>query len=163
MAMRLCKLQTMILILAILLLPALVVAEEEEDTAASIPVQLTWSAVAQMLQPNMSYMVTDILDGVTFRMTCISVDHHAEMSCATVWDQATCALFFAEDQAYARRAVTVHIHGLDIAASLSCVPAMDGISAPSGYCLYFSEALSGVGALPDAEHDFLIRSISDNP
>ncbi|MDO5110748.1 MAG: peptidoglycan-binding domain-containing protein [Clostridia bacterium] len=144
------------------------------DIVASIPFgpQLTgtpsivgsvvsWNEVKGLLSEGSQYTFTDFNTGSTFAMTLVSVDAHAEMECATALDTQTFLTCFGGAFNYSKRPVVMHVGDRLIAASMQGQPhGQDTVPAndmSGNVCVYFSESLSHVGALPDVEHMNQVR------
>ncbi len=124
-------------------------------------VAVSWNEVKELLSEGTPYAFTDFNTGSTFTMTLVSVNAHAEMECATAMDTQTFLTCFGGAFNYSKRPVVMQVGDRLIAASMQGEPhGQDTVPANdmTGHvCVYFSESLSHVGALPDVEHMNQVR------
>ncbi len=116
-----------------------------------------WSSVKASLAEGSVYTVTDCYTGETFGVVFSGGENHAEMELA---DEDQLAVFMhicGGEYNFLKRPVVVEIGGEQIAASLQCWPhgsdAIDANGMDGHFCVFFSGSLSGVGKLPDVEHN----------
>ncbi|MBR0156744.1 MAG: peptidoglycan-binding protein [Clostridia bacterium] len=116
-----------------------------------------WSAVKASLTVGSVYTVTDCYTGETFDVVFAGGENHAEMELADEDQLAAFMRICGGEYNFLKRPVVVEIGGQQIAASLQCWPHGSDSTETNGmdghFCVFFSGSLSGVGKLPDVEHN----------
>ena len=73
------------------------------------------------------------------------------------WDNATLRGFFDSTSSSEKHPVVITIDGVLVAASIQqAAPDMSGEALPE-YGVYFHGSLTGVNAIPDAEHEAIVQ------
>lgn len=116
-----------------------------------------WSSVKQRLSAGSVYSVTDCFTGDVFTVVFLGGDNHADIEIADSEQLAVFMHICGGEYNYLKRPVVVEINGTLVAASLQCWPHGSDGAAENGMdghcCIFFSGSLSGVGKLPDVEHN----------
>ncbi len=118
---------------------------------------MPWEEVSAKLVPGQAYPMTSCYTGITLHMVCISLGAHAKMRPELDWDNATLRGFFDSTSSSEKHPVVITIDGVLVAASIQqAAPDMSGEALPE-YGVYFHGSLTGVNAIPDAEHEAIVQ------
>jgi len=118
---------------------------------------MPWEEVSAKLVPGQAYPMTSCYTGITLHMVCVSLGAHAKMRPELDWDNATLRGFFDSTSSSEKHPVVITIDGVLIAASIQqAAPDMSGEALPE-YGVYFHGSLTGVNAIPDAEHEAIVQ------
>lgn len=130
-------------------------------TPAVVGSIVSWNEIKELLSEGSTYSFTDFNTGNAFSMILVSVNAHAEMECVTPADTQMFLTCFGGAFNYSKRPVVIHVGDRLIAASMQGEPhGQDTVPAndmEGHVCVYFSDSLSHVGALPDVEHMNQVR------
>ncbi len=130
-------------------------------TPSLVGAAVSWNEVKELLSEGSAYTFTDFNTGSTFSMSLVSINAHAEMECVTPADTQVFLSSFGGAFNYSKRPVVMHVGERLIAASMQGQPhgqdTVSGNDMDGHVCVYFSESLSHVGALPDVEHMNQVR------
>lgn len=118
---------------------------------------MPWSEVKAKLQTGVSYNITSCYSGITLHMVCVSLGAHAKFRPELDWDNATLRGFFASTSSSEKQPIVLTLDDVLIAASIQqAAPSAEGEALPE-YSVYFHGSLTGIGGIPDAEHEAIIQ------
>ncbi|MEG1559337.1 MAG: hypothetical protein RRY79_06710 [Clostridia bacterium] len=125
-----------------------------------------WNEVKTLLILKKSYKITDYNTGVSFNMSFVGGENHAEMECDTAADAAIFLNIFGGVYNYSKRPMIISVDGKDVAASMQGFPhgtdSNETNDVDGHACLFFEGSFSHVGNLPDIEHQKLVYVAAGN-
>lgn len=117
---------------------------------------MPWDEVKTHLTVGGTYTLTSCYSGITLHVLCTYIGTYARFQPVLDWDNATLRGFFAEESSSQKQPVTIAADGISIAASVQNAPAQQGDVLPE-YTVYFLGSVSGIGGIPDAEHEAIVQ------
>lgn len=117
---------------------------------------MPWNEVQTHLQIGGTYNLTSCYSGITIHVLCTALGTYARFQPLLDWDNATLRGFFPAESSSQKQPVTIAADGISIAASVQNAPAQDGDALPE-YTVYFLGSVSGIGGIPDAEHEAIVQ------
>lgn len=124
---------------------------------------MPWSEAKMKLQTGVSYNITSCYSGLTLHMVCVSLGAHAKFRPELDWDNATLRGFFFSASSSEKQPVVVTIDGILVAASIQqAAPDASGEQLPV-YSVFFHDALTEIGGIPDVEHETVISIAANLP
>lgn len=137
--------------------PAPLPAGAEDTQPVVVGSLLSWSEAREKFVAGETYNVVEVRSGIVFHIRYLGGEAHGVCAPASAWDEATLRALFT-DRMDAKLSIAVTLDGRRAAASLAQNSSTDGGANAGVPCsLYFSGAASGIGGLPDLEHENAIR------
>lgn len=117
---------------------------------------MPWDEVTTHIKVGGTYNLASCYSGIIVHVLCTYLGTYARFQPVLDWDNATLRGFFAAESSSQKQPVTVAADGISIAASLQNAPAQNGGPLPE-YTVYFLGSVSGIGGIPDAEHEAIVQ------
>ena len=117
---------------------------------------MPWNEVQAHLTVGGTYTLTSCYSGIALRVRCTAIGTYARFQPLLDWDNATLRGFFPAESSSQKQPVTIAADGISIAASVQNAPAQSGDALPE-YTVYFHGSVSGIGGIPDAEHEAVVQ------